>query len=644
MRPRTLRVNFLSARSSDLQKTLIGLVDRLTEPSQGAFPQSDGTTEWCIWAPQHERVSLVLWQGGRKRALAMHREEGGHFRLRISAAHGQRYAYLLGDDRREYPDPVSRWQPDGVNQPSAVFNPAEFRWSDSGWRGIAADALVIYELHVGTFTREGTFDAVIERLDELVELGITAIELMPIAQFSGRRNWGYDGVHPFAAQNTYGGPAGLQRLIDAAHRAGIAVILDVVYNHLGPEGNYFGNFGPYFTDCYHTPWGRALNYDGPHSDPVRKVALDNTSMWIRDFHLDGLRLDAVQTIYDTSALHILAELQQAVQQIAHEQRRHVVVIGETNQNDIRLVTPRAQGGYGLDGIWADDFHHSMHALLTGERDGYYQDFGEPDHLAKALRDVFVYDGRYSPFHRRRHGNRAGDTPREKFVFCVQNHDQVGNRAMGDRLAAILSHAQLRLAAAILLLSPTTPLLFMGEEYGETRPFPFFCSFANPELIAAVRRGRKAELASVEFVWQHEPPDPHDEQTFDDARLSWNWMSDPRRAGLRALYKDLLCARQAWFGDKPNSVMMAEILSPHGEAPCLWFERGTHRTVQICANLSAREVNLPRQPAAASQLLLSTADVAYGGEREQKNRGDLSPYECAVWGPADGKRVSAFNGP
>ena len=443
-------------------------------------------------------------------------------------------------------------------------------------------------------------------------------------------------MHPFAAQNTYGGPEGLQRLVDAAHRTGLAVILDVVYNHLGPEGNYFGNFAPYFTDCYHTPWGRALNYDGPQSDPVRKIVLDNADMWIRDFHLDGLRLDAVQTIFDTSALHILAELQQTVQQIAQDQRRHVTVIGETNQNDIRLVAPAADGGYGLDGIWADDFHHGMHALLTGERDGHYQAYGEAEHLAKSLRDAFVYDGRYSPFHHRRHGNRAGDTPREKFVFCVQNHDQIGNRAHGGPPGGIaVGCTTSRVAAALLLLAPTTPLLFMGEEYGETRPFPFFCLFSNPELVAAVRRGRKAELASVKFVWQHEPPDPPGEQTFNEARLSWNWASDPRRAGLRALYKDLLWARQAWFGAKPCDVTLAEILVAEGDAPCLWFERGGSQPVQIYANLSERKIEAPRQPAADTRLLLSTADTAYGSAREaRKSNAVLLPYECVVWGPAD----------
>ncbi len=374
------------------------------------------------------------------------------------------------------------------------------------------------------------------------------------------------------------------------------MILDVVYNHLGPEGNYFGTFAPCFTDRYHTPWGAALNYDGPDSDAVRKLVLDNGAMWIRDFHLDGLRLDAVQTIYDTSALHILAELQETVQQVARAQNRRVIVIGETNQNDVRLVTPRNEGGYGLDGIWADDFHHCIHALLTGERDGYYHDYGDPAQLARSLRDVFVYDGRYSAFHRRRHGNRVGGTPREKFVFCVQNHDQIGNRALGDRLASTLSPEQLRLAATLLLLSPATPMLFMGEEYGETRPFPFFCSFSDPGLVEGVRRGRRAELASVKFRWQHEPPDPQGEATFEDAKLSWTWTGDAQRAGLRALHQDLLWARQAWFATPPRAVTKAEVLGTEAGAPCLWFERGAgDGAILIAANLSAHEVDVPSAP-------------------------------------------------
>ncbi|HEY4310031.1 MAG TPA: malto-oligosyltrehalose trehalohydrolase [Pirellulales bacterium] len=623
---------------------MIGVVDELIVPPQGAVRQPDGSTRWCIWAPKHDAVSLILWEKGERREHRMRSGDDGHFRwIGRDIAHGERYAYRLAGDGREYPDPFSRWQPEGVHQPSAVFDPHRFIWSDSGWKGVAAEALSIYELHVGTFTREGTFAAVAERLRDLRDLGITGIEIMPISQFSGARNWGYDGVHPFAAQNSYGGPEELQRLVDTAHGLGMAVLLDVVYNHLGPEGNYFGAFAPYFTDRYHTPWGSALNYDGRDCDPVRRLVLDSATMWIRDFHLDGLRLDAVQTIYDTSALHILAELQESVQRIAREQNRHVIVIGETNQNDVRLVAPREHGGYALDGIWADDFHHSVHALLTDERDGYYAEFGPPEYVAKALRDVFVYDGRYSPFHRRRHGNRAGDTPREKFVFCVQNHDQIGNRALGDRLAANVSPAELRLAAALLLLSPAMPLLFMGEEYGERQPFPFFCSFSDPGLVAAVRRGRRAELASVKFQWKHEPPDPQGEAAFLDAKLSWDWQSDSQRAGLRALYQDLLAARQAWFTDPPREVTCAEILGGDGKSACLWCERGGPTAVQICANLSGQTAPVPRSPSAGSHLMLSTAAGVYGGTRANDDDAitQLGPYECLVWGPAELSRPANF---
>jgi maltooligosyltrehalose trehalohydrolase len=620
---------------------MIGIVDELAVPSQGALKLPNGATRWCVWAPHHQRVALVLWQAGRRAVNPMQCGEEGHFFWEEPAAiDGQRYAYLVGDDPRELPDPASRWQPDGVNKPSAVFDPTPFHWTDASWRGVKPEALVIYELHVGTFTPEGTFDAIIGRLPALIDLGITAIELMPIAQFSGARNWGYDGVHPFAAQNTYGGPQGLQRLVDAAHRAGMAVLLDVVYNHIGPEGNYLGTFGPYFTDRYHTPWGQALNYDGQDSDPVRKLVLDNAAMWIRDFHLDGLRLDAVQTIFDTSALHILAELQQTVQQIADAQNRRVIVIAETNQNDVRLIAPRVQGGYGLDGVWSDDFHHCVHTLLTGEKDGYYSEYGQPEQLAKALREMFVYDGRHSPFHRRRHGNRVGETPREKFVFCVQNHDQVGNRALGDRLASSLSPAQQRLAAALLLLSPAVPLLFMGEEYGETRPFPFFCSFADPRLIEAVRRGRRAELASVRFRWQSEPPDPQAPATYTSAKLTWDWAHDQHRAGLRTLYQDLLWGRRTWPALADRHVSRAEIIrGSQGEA-CLAFQLGTGGELLVWANLSPQHVDVPGRPREQAAIILSTAAKLYGGNRAELDAiAKLEPYECVVWGPATYPKAS-----
>ncbi len=512
---------------------------------QGALRQSDGSVVWRVWAPSSSAVRLVTWPSGQRREIAMATEDDGYFvHCEPHAVEGLRYLYRLADGN-EYPDPASRWQPEGVHRPSALFFPQSYAWSDAGWRGVARDDLVIYELHVGTFTPEGTFDAVVPRLAELSALGVTAIEIMPVAQFPGERGWGYDGVHPGAAQNSYGGPQALQRLVDAAHRNGLAVFLDVVYNHLGPEGNYFEKFGPYFIDRYHTPWGKAVNCDGPDSDAVRQFVIDNACGWLRDFHLDGLRLDAVQTIYDLSPRHILADVQAAVQQESASWNRCVHVIAETNQNDVRLVTPPQQGGYGLDGVWSDDFHHGVHALLTGERDGYYLDFGLPEQVAKSLNDVFIYDGGYSPFYRRRQGSRVGEIDRTRFVVCIQNHDQIGNRALGDRLGSLVTPAARRLACGLLLLSPCVPLLFMGEEYGERNPFPFFCSFGDADLIEAVRRGRREEFAALSFQWGTEIPDPQSPDTFAAAKLGWSWPEGSPQAQLRRLYRDLLAARRRW---------------------------------------------------------------------------------------------------
>ena len=346
---------------------------------------------------------------------------------------------------------------------------------------------------------------------------------------------------------------------------GLAVILDVVYNHIGPEGNYFAKFGPYFTDRYHTPWGKAINFDGPDSDPVRQFVIDNACAWVRDFHVDGLRLDAVQTIYDFSARHILADIKAAVKQVADSQGRIVHVIAETNQNDVRLINPPERGGYGLDAVWSDDFHHSVHALLTGERDGYYQDFGRAEDLAKAYNSVFVYDGCFSPFRRRRHGSLVGSLKRTQFVVCVQNHDQVGNRAQGDRFGSILSPPAQRLACGLLLLSPCVPLLFMGEEYGEQRPFPFFCSFSDAGLIEAVRRGRREEFAALRFDWSTEIPDPQSPETFLSAKLAWSWPEGSLQAKHRRLYQDLLAARRQWPALRDREHTNARLINPDLDA-------------------------------------------------------------------------------
>ncbi len=439
-------------------------------------------------------------------------------------------------------------------------------------------------------------------------------------------------------QESYGGPRALQELVDAAHRTGLAVFLDVVYNHVGPEGNYFEKFGPYFTGRYRTPWGKAVNYDGADCDPVRQFVIDNACCWVRDFHLDGLRLDAVHAIYDSSPRHILADIQAAVQREAARGRRTVLVIAESNQNDVRLVRPAARGGYGLDGLWSDDFHHAVHALLTGERDGYYLDFGRPEQLAKAFNDVFVYDGCYSPFRRRRHGTRVGKTDRSRFVVCVQDHDQMGNRAGGDRLASLVPPAAERLACGLLLFSPCVPLMFMGEEYAERRPFPFFCSFGDPQLIEAVRRGRREEFAAMAFRWKVEVPDPQDPATFAAAKLAWAWPEGSPQAPRRQLCADLLSARRRWPALRDRRRTTARLLrgdgveDREGQPALLLLRRAGEDGLLAVANLSPDAADVPLAELGRRELLLSTEDARYGGIRNDDDLPErILPHELLIFG-------------
>lgn len=501
------------------------------------------TARLRVWAPRVRTLAVQL-EGQDRPPVAMAPRQGGYFEAEVTeVAEGMTYRYLLDGDKVR-PDPASRFQPEGVHGPSALVDPDAFAWTDRGWTGLAREDLILYELHTGTFTKDGTFEAIIPLLDALKhELGVTAIELMPVAQFPGRRNWGYDGVAPFAPQHSYGGPQGLKQLVDACHGRGLGVVLDVVYNHLGPEGNYLNDFGPYFTDDYRTPWGRAINFDGPDSDAVRHYVVSNALYWITEYHLDGLRLDAVHGIYDRSARHILAELAEAVHREAARQGRHVQVIAESDLNDARVITPPSRGGYGLDAQWSDDFHHALHTLLTGERTGYYEDFGRLDHLATALRDGFVYAGQHSVHRRRRHGNSSRRCRPSQFVVAAQNHDQVGNRAQGERLASLVPFEALKVAAAAVLLSPNLPLLFMGEEYGETAPFLYFTEHGDPDLVEAVRRGRREEFAA--FRWAGEVPDPQDPATFERSRVHPGGLpEDPRQAALLRWYRRLIALRRS----------------------------------------------------------------------------------------------------
>jgi maltooligosyltrehalose trehalohydrolase len=611
-------------------------MEPLTPRCAGALVQPDGSVCWRVWAPGAEHVDLVLIDGATRRSCRMARDSEGYFHhTEAESAEGQRYAYRL-DDGPERPDPASLWQPEGVHRPSAVCRPEHLRWTDQSWRGVRRADLVLYELHVGTFTPLGTFDAVIPRLERLRQLGVTAIELMPVAQFPGNRNWGYDGVYLYAPQNSYGGPHGLQRLVDACHAQGLAVFLDVVYNHLGPEGNYLADFGPYFTDRYRTAWGPAFNYDGAGCDAVRDFILDNARLWLEEYHLDGLRLDAVHAIYDFSPRHILQAIQDVADQAARRTGRLLHVIAESNLNDVRLLVPPERGGYGLGAQWSDDFHHAIHTSLTGERGGYYADFGPVEDLPKVLQEPFLYQGRYSRYRGRRHGAPVGDLSGDRFVVMLQNHDQVGNRARGDRLDTLVPPPARRLAASLLLLAPYMPLLFMGEEYGEDHPFPFFCSFEDPQLIANVRAGRRREFAA--FAWQGEVPDPQAEATFRAAVLTWSWEQKLRQSGLRQLYGDLLAARRKWPALQNYSERSARLL-PEGQAAVLELIRGGRRvapekTLQIFFNLTEQRQPLAEQTAGTQVVLFSSEVRRYAGQRSDKDDlSELLPHECMVMGSA-----------
>lgn len=600
-------------------------------PECGALSREDGSVRWRVWAPKAKHVELVLMDGKSRAIRPMEREEQGYFSFTSDRLpSGQRYAYRL-DGGPERPDPASRWQPDGVSRPSAVLDQDEFHWTEAGWSGIPRKDLVFYELHVGTFTPEGTFDAVIPRLPALRELGVTALELMPVAQFPGTRNWGYDGVHPYAPQHSYGGPHGLQRLVDACHRQGLAVFLDVVYNHIGPEGAYLAEFGPYFTERYRTPWGAAVNYDDAGSDHVRKFVLDNVRMWIGDYHFDGLRLDAIHAIYDFGARHILRDIKDAAESASKGRGYGAHIVAESDLNDVRIVLPPERGGYGLDAQWSDDFHHAVHACLTGERQGYYIDYGRPEQLAKVLTDTFVLDGCYSRSRDRRHGDSAGGLPGDRFVICTQNHDQVGNRAVGDRLTTQLSPPAQRLAASLLLLAPHLPLLFMGEEYGEARPFQFFCSFSDPALIENVRAGRRREFEAFHRDGM-DVPDPQAESTFEASRLSWSWESDPHRAGLRRLYQDLLRARREWPALRDDINRTARLLPIAG--PLLELTRGkpgtdSQNTIRALFNLSDQEQRIPDGDSAHLRWS-SEAERYHGARRADLSDRTLLPYECLIF--------------
>jgi maltooligosyltrehalose trehalohydrolase len=508
--------------------------------SYGASPLGGEGVRFRVWAPETGSLALQL---SNRSPLAMHRDREDFELLVRDAQPGDTYSFLFEDGRLR-PDPVSRSQPHGVHGPSQVVDPEAFVWSDHDWNGLALSDYILYELHIGAFTPEGTFASAIPKLGHLKQLGITAVELMPVGEFPGARNWGYDQVDLYAPHSAYGGPDGLKSFVDACHRAGLAVVLDVVYNHLGPEGNYLGEFGPYFTDHYRTPWGRAINYDGPLSDGVRRFVIDNALYWLTEYHMDALRLDAIHGIFDFGVRHILAELRDRFHEQALRLGRQAWVIAESDLNDVRVLNPGAEGGYAYDAQWLDEFHHALRGyLLPGANRAYLAGFGELRHIQKAITDGFVYDGCYSAFRRRHFGSSSREFSGHRFVAFIQNHDQIANTSQGARLSHLTSMEQYKIAVALLLCSPCLPLLFMGEEFVETNPFLYFTSHSDPGLARLVSEGRWKEFE--EFTVAGDFVDPQSPEAFQRSKITWSLIEEPRHSALLNLYRELIALRKRW---------------------------------------------------------------------------------------------------
>lgn len=559
-----------------------------------------------IWAPSATSMAVKV----NNAALPMQGpDEEGWWRLRVdTAGPGTDYSYLVDEDTGAYPDPRSLWQPNGVHGPSRVYDQQAFAWTDTKFQAPPLASGVVYELHIGTFTHVGTLDAAIDRLDHLVALGVTHLEMMPLASFPGNHGWGYDGVALFAVQEAYGGPDALKRFVDAAHRKGLAVLLDVVYNHFGPVGNYTGKYGPYVVDTHHTPWGAAVNFEGPWAHQVRRFFCDNALMWMRDFHLDGLRLDAVHAYIDRSAIHFLEQLAVETKVLEATLGRRLVLIAESDLNDPRMVTAPEAGGYGLDAQWSDDFHHALFAALMHEpQGGYYSDFGKLSQLAKALEETFVYGGIFSHYRKRTHGRPAGLLSQHRFLGYIQNHDQVGNRAVGERLHVSVGFDRARIAAAIVLLGPFVPMIFQGEEWAASTPFQYFADHQDPEIARLVSEGRKKEFEK--FGWSPDRiPDPEKRETFERSRLNWKERSEAQHEEMQEWYRELIRLRRSTpclnDGNPGNTCVQFD-------PEKLWLSMRRGNILAVC-NLGKRPFCLPL--AAASALVLrSRADVALNSD-------------------------------
>lgn len=575
----------------------------------------DGAIEVLLWAPEKKTANIIV----HERKFEMKPLDKGFWKIELDLSFaGSSYAFVL-DNGSAYPDPASRFLPEGIFGQARICNPSDYRWNNDSWSGLSLTDYIIEETHVGTFTAEGTFKSMEQRLDHLKDTGVTAVEIMPVAEFYGRRNWGYDGVYIFSPHYTYGTPENLKHLVDEIHSRGMCAILDVVYNHGGPIGNFLGKFGPYYSSRHRSMWGSCFNFDGEYSEIVREFVLQNVVYWLDEFRFDALRLDAVQGILDDSPKHILKDMAERVNELARERGRKIYLIAESDQNDYRLTRRSDEGGFGIDAQWNDDFHHSLHVALTGEVTGYYKDYAEADSISRVLRNGFLFEGQYSQFLKRNRGSRWGESPKYKLVVFSQNHDQVGNRAHGERLLMIAGEAKARLAAAITLMSPFTPLLFMGEEFGADSPFLFFIDTDDKRLARAVYDGRLKEFSA--FGWNRDTPDPNELNTFTESRIRWPDSVSERGRKFIELYRDLIVFRKRYDLGKERGFSSSE--SDDGVL-AMQYDFGLY----ILCNLTKSELMI-RELKERREILLDTEWEKYGGSDVTRSE-SLEPYSARIY--------------